>query len=110
MMGTDLAQPARTRPNVGWDIVRLRASLHGSVARDRGVMISVPAAIVEGVVALRLANTAPSFYWRPAQPAATVVGWDAAVSITAQGADRFVSGRAQAQEALLALQCAMVDG
>jgi isochorismate synthase len=109
MMGTDVPHQLRTRPSVGWDVTRLRKALLDSIPNDRGVMLTVVAPAVEGLVALRLADETPSFYWRPARPAPTVVGWGAAVLISARGAERFEQARVQAQAALQALQCATVD-
>jgi menaquinone-specific isochorismate synthase len=108
MMGTDLA-PHTRRSNLGWDETRLRAVLQERTPRGQGVMLSLPAAVVDGVTALRLAHTTPSFYWRPALPAATVVGWDAAALLTAQGPERFITVRDRARVILQSLSSASLD-
>lgn len=109
MMGTDVATHPRIRLNSGWDLARMCAAIQERVPHDRGVMLSVPVAAVDGVAALRLANVAPAFYWRPSRPAPTVVGWDAAAVLHARGSDRFTVSRDRAQALLQSLSSASLD-
>lgn len=100
MMGTDVAASPRSRSSLGWDLARLRTALHERVPHDHGAMLSVPVAAVDPVTVLRLASATPAFYWRPSRPDPTVVGWDAAAVLSAQGPDRFTNIRDRAHALL----------